>query len=87
MVADRVALQQIFGNLLDNAIKYREPKRKTIIEIYGQQVQGAIRFVVKDNGIGIQEKDFHIVFEIFKRIDPVSSQGEGIGLTVHQDFD
>lgn len=80
IVADRVGMQQIFGNLLDNAIKYRDPSRKTKIEIFGQKEQDQTRFTVKDNGIGIKEKDNHKVFEIFKRIDTVSTKGEGMGL-------
>lgn len=80
VVADKTAMRQIFGNLLDNAIKYRDQSRPGKIEIYGESNLDYARFVVKDNGIGIQEKDFPKVFEMFKRIDPVSTPGEGMGL-------
>lgn len=80
LVADQTAMQQIFGNLLDNAIKYRDPNRPCRIEIYGETLNDAVRFCVKDNGIGIEEKNFPKVFEMFKRIDPVSTPGEGMGL-------
>lgn len=81
ITADAIALQQIFGNLLDNAIKYRDPNRPGKIEVYATQDEKFTRFYVKDNGIGIKEKDFPKVFEIFKRIDPVSTTGEGLGLS------
>lgn len=80
VIADPVALQQIFGNLIDNAVKYHERKRHPKIEIYGEIKEGFTCFTIKDNGIGIQEKDFPKVFEIFKRIDTISTAGEGLGL-------
>jgi signal transduction histidine kinase len=80
VVADKTAMQQIFGNLLDNACKYRDPNRAGKIEIFGERFANFTRFHVKDNGLGIREKDFPKVFEIFKRIDPVSTKGEGMGL-------
>lgn len=80
VIADEVAMQQIFGNLLDNALKYLDPKRPGRIEIFGKRHQDFTSFTIKDNGIGIKEKDYHKVFEIFKRIDPIATTGEGMGL-------
>lgn len=80
VVADKNALAQIFGNLLDNAIKYKDKTRPAKIEITGEKLKDCTRFYVKDHGIGILEKDFPKVFEIFKRIDSVSTPGEGMGL-------
>lgn len=84
VVADKTALQQIFGNLIDNACKYRDPARAGKIEITGERFANFTRFTVKDNGLGIKEKDFDKVFEIFKRVDPSATQGEGMGLAFLQ---
>ncbi len=80
VVADKTAMQQIFGNLLDNACKYKDPNRPGKIEISAEKFPNYTRFHVKDNGLGIKDKDFSKVFEIFKRIDPAATSGEGIGL-------
>lgn len=80
VVADKTAMQQIFGNLLDNACKYKDPSRPGKIEISAEKFPNYTRFHVKDNGLGIKDKDFSKVFEIFKRIDPAATAGEGIGL-------
>lgn len=80
VIADKVSLQQIFGNLIDNAIKYLDPNRRGKIEIYGNKDGDVVHFYVKDNGVGIQDKDRHKVFEIFKRINTVVATGEGMGL-------
>jgi signal transduction histidine kinase len=80
IVADKTAMQQIFANLLDNACKYRDHNRNGKIEIYCEKLCDFTRFHVKDNGLGIRKEDISKVFEIFKRIDPVSTPGEGMGL-------
>lgn len=80
IVADKTSMQQIFGNLIDNACKYNDPNRAGKLEIFAEECHGFTRFHVKDNGLGIKEKDFPKVFEIFKRIDPGATPGEGMGL-------
>jgi len=78
---DRLALEQIFVNLLDNAIKYRQPGRPP--EIVIRQVAstwGSIVIEVADNGRGIADSDQERVFDLFRRAGPQDQQGEGIGL-------
>lgn len=80
LVADRVAMEQIFGNLLDNAIKYLDPARPGRIEVSGETIGTRARISVKDNGRGIAEHDHKRVFELFRRSGQQDRPGEGIGL-------
>ncbi|MBF0473354.1 MAG: PAS domain S-box protein [Nitrospirae bacterium] len=80
VTADRVALEQIFGNLMDNALKYLDPNRKGTIKITGETKGDDIVFHIKDNGIGIATDDFDKVFAIFRRIGRSDEPGEGMGL-------
>jgi PAS domain S-box-containing protein len=80
VVTDRTALEQIFGNLLDNAVKYLEPTRAGEIEISSEQRSSEIVFQVRDNGRGIADEDISRAFEIFRRVGPQDVPGEGLGL-------
>ena len=53
LVSDRAALEQIFSNLLDNAIKYLEPGRPGVIAVTAERSDGLVLFRVSDNGRGI----------------------------------
>jgi len=81
IVGDRLSLGQIFGNLIDNAVKYRAPERPIEIQISGEQLLGGrVRVEVKDNGRGIDKADHQRVFDLFRRSGPQDQPGEGIGL-------
>ncbi len=78
---DRLALEQILGNLLDNVIKYRHPGRPVALTIEGyQEANGRIVIAVGDNGRGIAPEDHERVFELFRRSGTQDVPGEGIGL-------
>jgi PAS domain S-box-containing protein len=79
VTADDASMQQIFGNLLDNAIKYLDPKRPGKIEISGQQDAHETIFIIKDNGRGIAEENKDKIFTMFRRLNP-EIPGEGLGL-------
>jgi signal transduction histidine kinase len=75
-------LEQVFQNLLTNAIKYND-KAEGIIEIRCMKDSGDYKFSVSDNGIGIEEKYFDRIFQIFQTLAP-HDKGEtaGIGLAI-----
>ena len=81
IVSDRFALEQIFSNLLDNAIKYLRDDVPGKIVIAGEATSERVVYTVSDNGRGIADKDLERVFELFRRSGTQDVPGEGIGLT------
>ncbi|MFK3779774.1 histidine kinase [Agrobacterium tumefaciens] len=81
IVTDRISLDQILGNLFDNAVKYQMPGRALRLTARAYPAgRGAICIEVGDNGRGIGEQDMERVFELFRRAGNQDQPGEGIGL-------
>ncbi|MUZ97929.1 histidine kinase, partial [Agrobacterium vitis] len=81
IISDRLSLEQILGNLFDNAIKYKSPDRPVVLSIRAvSDGRHFIRLEIEDNGRGIAEQDHERIFELFRRSGQQNQVGEGIGL-------
>ncbi len=80
IVSDRLALEQIFSNLIDNALKYLKTGVPGEIAVRGRTKLGFAIFELSDNGRGIDPKDHQRIFELFRRAGTQDKPGQGIGL-------
>jgi signal transduction histidine kinase len=80
IVSDRLALEQIFSNLIDNALKYLKTGVPGDIHVRGRTKLGFAIFDITDNGRGIDPKDHQRIFDLFRRAGTQDKPGQGIGL-------
>jgi signal transduction histidine kinase len=80
IVSDRLALEQIFSNLIDNALKYLKPGVPGDVSVRGRTKLGFAIFEISDNGRGIDPKDHQRIFDLFRRAGIQDRPGQGIGL-------
>ncbi|MFN3876866.1 MAG: sensor histidine kinase [Brevundimonas sp.] len=79
--SDRISMEQIMGNLIDNAVKYLDASRPGEIVVSGEDVPGGwVVYRVADNGRGIAPRDHERIFELFRRSGKQDRSGEGLGL-------
>jgi len=82
ITGDEIQIARVFQNLFSNAIKFRSDERPRI-HVACQQTPGEWQFRITDNGIGIDERYFERIFEIFQRLHGRDAYpGTGIGLAV-----
>ncbi len=84
VMADARRVDQIFRNLIENAVKYSEGGT---ITVRGDVVEGWAQFSVSDSGIGIPAQDIERVFDRFYRVDDAAVRragGTGLGLSICQ---
>ncbi|PKM77900.1 MAG: hypothetical protein CVU90_04075 [Firmicutes bacterium HGW-Firmicutes-15] len=82
LTLERNRTQQLFANLINNAINYMD-KPKGEIHISCQKQGEFWRFSIQDNGCGIEEKNFDNIFTIFQTLKPRDEfESTGIGLTI-----
>jgi signal transduction histidine kinase len=88
---DPAALEQLFSNLISNALNYLDPKRAGLIEVGCAETvvadedeveQPARAYYVRDNGLGLTDKDRGKLFRAFQRFHPEAARGEGMGLAI-----
>lgn len=80
VTSDRLALEQIFSNLIDNAVKYLRNSEAGKITVRGRTKLGYAIYEVADNGRGIDAKDHQRIFDLFRRAGTQDKPGQGIGL-------
>lgn len=81
LTADKVMIRQLLGILLDNAVKYTGDNKKIAITL--EKIASSVKITVKDNGIGISEKDLPHIFDRFWRAEKSRHQkGLGLGLSL-----
>ena len=79
--SDRLSMEQIVGNLIDNAVKYLDSERPGEIVVSGEEAPGNfIVYRIADNGRGIAPRDHERIFELFRRSGKQDRTGEGLGL-------
>ncbi|MFP5042127.1 PAS domain S-box protein [Parasediminibacterium sp. JCM 36343] len=83
IIADKTAMQQLFSNLISNALKYQVPGTQPIVKIKAQDNGASWQFSVADNGIGILPQFYDKVFAVFQRLHSKEEYaGTGIGLAI-----
>ena len=80
VISDRLAVEQILSNLIENATKYSQPGRPGRITVTAGDHAGRVVVAVADNGRGIDPRDHQRVFDLFRRSGQQDQPGEGIGL-------
>jgi signal transduction histidine kinase len=82
ITTNKAALQQVFLNLISNALRYNS-KENSLVKIIFSQDDKHLKFTVSDNGNGIESKNFKKIFDLFEVVDDVNfdkEKGSGIGL-------
>lgn len=82
-MGDSTMLQQVWVNLIGNALKYSSKKYKPVIHIGTNDVNGQTVYFIKDNGAGFDMKNAARLFEVFSRLHTASDfEGTGVGLAI-----
>jgi len=83
VLGDKGRLQQLFTNIIDNAIKFTEERGK--IQVAVERDNETVQVLIKDNGVGIPEEEQEKIFKRFYRVDKSRSKetgGIGLGLSI-----
>ena len=80
IVSDRLAVEQVFSNLVDNAVKYLRKDVQGQISVKAKNQGNKVIVEISDNGRGIERRDQTRIFELFRRAGVQDRPGEGMGL-------
>jgi signal transduction histidine kinase len=81
VVCDPELMQQVFVNLIDNAVKYSRPRNPAVVEVGAEDVDGEAQIYVRDNGVGFDMRYSRKLFGVFQRLHRQDEfEGTGIGL-------
>jgi len=81
--ADQEKIAQVIEHLIGNSIKFTPPGGT--VEVQARRIEMGVRIVVRDNGVGIPEKELPYIFERFHQVDGSSTRrygGLGLGLAI-----
>lgn len=82
VLANQSSLHLILLNLLSNAFKFVAPDAAPVVRLSTERRGQFVRLWVKDNGIGIAPDDIGKLFSMFRRLNPNSFPGTGMGLAI-----
>lgn len=82
--ANRNEIEQLFFNLVHNAIRYRQAGVPPRIQIKAEKINNEVVFKIKDNGMGIPMNEQQTIFKPFHRLHNRSQSGSGLGLSICQ---
>jgi two-component system phosphate regulon sensor histidine kinase PhoR len=83
VMADPDAMNQVFGNLIENSLKYANSGKR--IRAGARRLESEVQFTIQDFGPGIASEHLHRIFERFYRVDKARSRdsgGTGLGLAI-----
>ncbi len=81
-LGDQTAVEQVFANLIGNALNYLDATRPGRVEVGHRTVENGGAYYVKDNGVGIPSAYIPKLFQALQRLHPEKAPGEGIGLAI-----
>jgi light-regulated signal transduction histidine kinase (bacteriophytochrome) len=81
-MGDYSLISQVFASLIDNSIKFFDKTRPGLIRITCRTSGGQPVYCVEDNGVGIAPEYQGKIFEVFQRLTPEETPGEGLGLSI-----
>ena len=94
---DKTQIKRLFQNLVGNAVKFHKVDKKPVVDVSGKIIEKSeleresiiipgdqfVRFSIKDNGIGFDQKYTDKIFNIFQRLNGRTAfEGTGIGLAI-----
>lgn len=81
-LGDKLQINQVFSNLLANALKCIDPSRPGRVRISGHTEKDYSVYCVQDNGVGIKANNIEEIFKMSYRVRPADDTGEGLGLAI-----